>query len=125
MKRDIPETSLNPFDRIKDALNEWAGFMRDRQSGGYPRASNFANERVQSSNTTDAYYENVPDRVIMLDRAIESLAPMFKLIMHMEYMDRRSKAIKAAVIGISHQIYGQRLSFMYEQLSFQMFKDNC
>ena len=122
MKRDIPETSLNPFDRIKDALNEWAGFMRDRQSGGYPRASNFANERVQSSNTTDSYYENIPDRVIALDRAIEAFAPMFKLIMHMEYMDNRKKVVKAKIIGISHQIYGQRLTFMYEQLNHIMFK---
>ena len=120
MKRDIPETSLNPFDRIKDALNEWAGFMRDRQSGGYPRASNFANERVQSSNTTDSYYENVPDRVIALDRAIEGLAPSFKRLLNLEYMDKRPVKTKAHLLSIPRQVYYQRIGWIYEQLSFTM-----
>ena len=124
MKRDIPESSLNPFDRIKDALQEWASYMRDKRQGGYPRSSAFAIERVQSGNIADGYYANVPDRVIKLDKLIEEYPPMFKKIINLEYMDNRKKVVKAAVLGISHQIYGQRLVFMYEQLEHLMFSEN-
>lgn len=123
MKRDIPINTLNPFDKIKDALSEWAGYMKDKASSGYPKSSAFSNERVQSSNTTDSFYENIPDRVIKLDKLIESLAPAFKRILNLEYMDKRPTKTKAHLLGIPRQVFYQRISWIYEQLNFSMYEE--
>lgn len=114
----------HPFDRIKDALQEWASFMKDKKQGGYPSSSAFAVERVQSSSVMDGYYANIPDRVIKLDKAIEAYPPQFKQIMNMEYMQRRPQATKAAALGIKQPVYSSRLAWMYECLSYFMFGED-
>jgi hypothetical protein len=111
------------FFLIKDRLQEWAAWAeRQHHGGGYPSQVAFATERVQSSNrSTDTYYENLPDEIVKLNVEIEKLAPAFKRILSLEYLDRRPQKTKAAVIGIPRQVFSQRLFWIHEQLSFAIF----
>lgn len=108
-------------DRIKDALQEWASFMKDKKEGGYPKSSAFANERVQSCNASDAYYANIPDRVIQLDKEIEHLPPMYKRMINLEYMDRRPQKTKAGVLGMPRETFSRTLVCIYTVLDYAVF----
>lgn len=110
------------MDRIKDLLNEWAGWQVDGCGGGYPCQVAFATERVQTSNrSTDTFSEMPPD-VERLNVEIDKLAPNFKRIIALEYLDRRPQKTKAAVLGIPREVFSVRLRFIHEQLNFVMFK---
>jgi len=107
------------MDRIKELLREWAAWMVDKQHG-YPSQSPFATERVQSSNrSADTYFE-MPPEIKRLNDEVERLAPGFKRIIHLEYMDRRPQKTKAALMGIPREVFSVRLRFCHEQLNFSM-----
>lgn len=107
-------------DRIKDMLTIWAGIYRYRAEGGYPASSAFANERVQSSASCDAYVPTVPADILMLNGFIESLAPTFKRIISLEYFDKRPTKTKAHICGIPRQVFAQRVNWAHEQLTYDM-----
>ena len=118
------ENIVHRFQMIKDLLSEWAAWSKDRTQGGYPSQVSFATERVQSSNrSTESYYDNAPPDIIKLDRHIESLAPMFKQILRLEYFDNRPTKTKAAILHIPRQVFAQRISWIHEQLAFDMYGD--
>lgn len=110
------------MDQIKEMLRLWASFYHDGLGTGYPKQSPFVTERVQGLNRDTETYVAIPAEIVRLNDYIEkSLAPSFKLIIKMEYMDRRSQKIKAAVLGIPRQVFSQRLLWCHEQLNFAMF----
>lgn len=108
------------MDRIKDLLNEWAAWHVDGIGTGYPRQSAFATERVQNDNRSTETFREMPPEVKQLDEEIEKLAPNFKRILSLEYLDRRPQKTKAAVIGIPRQVFSARLLWIHEQLNFAM-----
>ncbi|UGQ44961.1 hypothetical protein [Massilia endophytica] len=108
------------MSRIKELLNEWAGFYMDFVGTGYPKQSAFATERVQTSNRSTETLRSIPDDVLRLNREIELMAPAFKQIIHLEYMDKRPAKTKAAVIKIPRQVYHLRLNWCYEHLDYRM-----
>lgn len=110
----------DPMMRIKELLTEWAGWHHARIGTGYPKQSNFVTERVQSSNRSTETYVEMPPEVARIDAEIERLAPKFKQIISMEYMDRRPQKTKAAVLDIPRQVFSQRLLWIHEQLNFAM-----
>lgn len=117
MKRDIDD-----LFRIKDLLQTWATLNANKATGGYPKQSAFATERVDSSNrSTDTYYDGWPADIIQLDSEVEKLAPMFKRILALEYLDKRPQKTKAAVVGISREVFSQRVRYMHIQLSYTMY----
>ena len=119
MHRDI---GINPMQRIKDLLSEWAAWVIERQTGGYPAQSAFATERVQDGNrTTDSYYDNAPPDLVKVDQEIERLAPLFKQVLRLEYFDKRPTKTKAAVLGIPRQVFAQRISWIHVQLNHVIF----
>lgn len=115
------EMEQRNFDRIKGLLNEWAHYYRPLPDIGYPRTSSFVQERVQVSRSTDTLVEMVPDEIRMLNQKIEALAPPAKRILSLEYFDHRPQKVKAAILNMSRQIFNQRISWIYEQLSWSMF----
>ncbi len=124
MLREInPEAAK--VQRIKDLMCVWAAWVAERAMGGYPAQCAFATERVQDSNrSTDTYHIKAPEHCEALDEHIEKkLAPAFKNIVRMEYMDKRPTRVKAAVLQIPTQVYYQRLSFIHTQLSFLIFAE--
>lgn len=108
------------MDRIKWLLREWACYYVDGVGTGYPKQSAFVTERVQTSNRSTETYREVPDEVKELNDEIEKLAPPFKRIIALEYLDRRPQKTKAAVLGIPRQVFSQRLLWIHEQLNFAM-----
>jgi hypothetical protein len=108
------------MDRIKEMLREWAGFHIDKLQG-YPGQSAFVTERVQSSNRSTETYREMPADIVKLNCEIERLAPGFKRIIALEYLDRRPQKTKSAVLGIPRQVFSQRLLWIHEQLNFVMF----
>lgn len=106
--------------RIKELLNEWAGWHLDGVGTGYPRQVAFASERVQTSNRSTDTMREMPPEVSRVNGEIEKLAPAFKRIIALEYLDRRPQKTKAAVIGIPRQVFSQRLLWIHEQLNFSM-----
>jgi hypothetical protein len=109
------------MDRIKELLREWAAWSVDRQSS-YPRQAAFASERVDNSNrSTETYYDDAPDEIVKLNTEIERLAPGFKRIIALEYLDRRPQKTKAAVLGIPRQVFSARLLWIHEQLNHVMY----
>jgi hypothetical protein len=112
------------FSRIKELLNEWAGFYMDFVGTGYPKQSAFATERVQTSNRSTETLRSVPDDVLRLNREIELMAPAFKQIIHLEYMRKGPQKVKASILGIGQAVYSMRLSFIYESLEHKMFGDS-
>jgi hypothetical protein len=118
MKR---EPFADDLYRIKDLLAEWAARSIDRQKS-YPSQAAFATERVDNSNrSTESYYDDAPEEIVKLNGEVERLAPPFKRILALEYLDRRPQKVKAAVLGIPRQVFSQRLLWIHEQLNFVMF----
>jgi hypothetical protein len=108
------------MDRIKTLLSEWASYHIDRRHG-WPTQTAFAVERVQNDNRSVETYREMPAEIIKLNDEIERLAPAFKRIISLEYLDRRPQKTKAAVLGIPRQVFSQRLLWIHEQLNFIMF----
>lgn len=109
------------MDRIKELLREWAGWHIDKLAAGYPSQSAFATERVQNDNRSTETYRAMPAEIVKLDAEIERLAPGFKQILRLEYLDRRPQKTKAATLGIPREVFSVRLRFIHEQLSFAMY----
>lgn len=109
------------MDRIKELLREWAGWHQYRLEGGYPSQAPFVTERVQSSNRSTETLRDMPAIIVKLNGEIEGLAPAFKRIIALEYLDRRPQKTKAAVLGIPRQVFSQRLLWIHEQLNFTMY----
>lgn len=110
------------MDQIKELLREWASYYQDGYGIGYPRQSAFAQERVQNSNRSTDTYRAIPDVIVKLNDHIEhGLAPTFKLIVKMEYRDRRPQKTKAAVMDMARSVYCQRLAYALEQLNHMMY----
>lgn len=112
-------TNNHHIDRIKDLLNEWAGWNIDRCGTGYPRQVSFAKERVQCDAGSSGHRE-MPDDVKRINEEIERFAPGFKRIINLEYMHKGPQKTKAAILKIPRQVYCARLSWIYEQLVFAM-----
>lgn len=109
---------------IKELLLVWAVWAIDRK-GGYPREAAFAKERVDNSNrSTETYYDNAPPEVIKLNDEIERLAPPFKRILRLEYLDRRPQKTKAAIEGIPRQVFSQRVNWIHVQLNYAMYPES-
>lgn len=106
--------------RIKELLTEWAGWHMDGIGTGYPKQVAFATERVQNDNRSTETYREMPEDVSRLNKEIERLAPQFKRILHLEYLDRRPQKAKAATLGIPREVFSVRLRFVHEQLYFVM-----
>jgi DNA-directed RNA polymerase specialized sigma24 family protein len=103
------------MDRIKELLREWASYHIDRRHG-WPTQAAFATERVDGNNrSTDTYHE-MPDEIVRLNTEIERLAPGFKRILRLEYLDNRPQKTKAALLGIPREVFSVRLRFIHEQL---------
>ena len=109
------------MDTIKELLREWASYHIDNRHG-YPTQSAFANERVDGNNRSTDTFREMPEDVRSVNREIERLAPPFKRIIALEYLDRRPQKTKAALLGIPRQVFSQRLLWIHEQLKFAMFK---
>ena len=110
------------FQRIKDALQEWAGYMIDKKLGDYPGQAPFVTERVQSSNrSTDTLADIVPDRVILLNIAIEGLAPTFKRVIGLEYCYCGPQKVKADKMGIGRTLFAYHLAHVHEHLEHVMY----
>ena len=119
MMRDIDQFQ-SEMDRIKYLLREWASFHIDKRHG-WPTQSAFANERVQESNRSTDTFRAMPAEIVRLGEEVERLAPKFKSVLSLEYLDARPQKTKAAVLGIPRQVFSQRLLWIHEQLSFAMF----
>jgi hypothetical protein len=116
----------NEHQRIIDDLHIWAGFYHDKTEGGYPKASNFVNERVQSSARSSADYVEIPPETKRLHDCIMKLAPQFVAIIRMHYKDRATSTNKAAKLraeypSLSLPVYCLRLAWAHEQLTFSMY----
>lgn len=110
------------MDRIKELLSEWACYYQDGYGTGYPRQVSFATERVQGANRSTETYRAIPDVIVKLNEYIEnSLAPAFKKIIRLEYMDRRPQKTKAALLDMPRQVYCARLAWIHTQLDFVIF----
>lgn len=109
------------MDRIKELLREWAGWQIDHLAADYPSRSAFVVERVQTSGPGESAYREMPDDIKRLNDEIEKLAPGFKRVLALEYLDRRPQKTKAAVLGIPREVFSVRLRFIHEQLNFAMF----
>jgi hypothetical protein len=107
------------MDRIKELLREWASFHIDKRHG-YPSQAAFATERVDGSNRSTDTFREMPAEVVKINGEIERLAPGFKRIIALEYLDRRPQKTKAALLGIPRQVFSQRLLWIHEQLNFTM-----
>jgi hypothetical protein len=128
----VIETADRPkahaMDRIKAALNEWAGYYQDRPKA-YPTRSAFVNERVQTSGLQSEDGLHIPPEVARLNKEIEALPPRFKQIVRVEYRERRfqrrliPQKTKAASIGMDRVVYCHRLSFILEMLTHAMYGD--
>lgn len=115
------DRGLDRFYLIKDRLREWAAYHIDNYGTGFPSQSAFAVERVQSSNRSTDTLREIPQEVEDLNKEIEKLAPGFKKILRLEYLDNRPQKTKAAVIGIPREVFSARLRWIHEQLTFVMF----
>jgi len=111
---------LETMDSIKHLLHEWASYNIDRRTG-WPSTVCFATERVQDSNRSVDTIRELPEEIRLLDIEVERLAPRFKMIVRLEYFDKRPQKTKAAVLGIPRQVFSQRLLWIHEQLTFAMF----
>lgn len=109
------------MDRIKTLLREWAGYHIDGYGTGYPKQSAFATERVQTSNRSTETYREMPEEIVKLNTEIERLAPGFKQILRLEYLDKRPQKTKAALLGIPREVFSVRLRFIHEQLDHTIY----
>ena len=118
----------NPHQRIIDDLHIWAGYYHDRAEGGFPKASNFINERVQSSAHSTVDYHEIPEETKRLNDCINNMASMSKAIIRIHYNDRRTATLKAATLrthfpSMSLPVYCQRLGWIHEHLNAAMWGD--
>lgn len=118
----------NEHQRIIDELHVWAGFYHDKTEGGYPKTSNFVNERVQSSARSSADYHEIPPEVKRLNSCILLMPRQFVAIVRMHYKDRSTSTQKAAKLraefpSLSLPMYCMRLAWAHEQLAFSMWGD--
>ena len=112
------------FQRIKYMLIEWAEYTRDRRDAGWPKQSPFVTEKVQDSNrSTATYIQPMPNQIRVLDETIDELAPTFKAILNWEYRKEGTQTNKAEALGITRETFAKSLSFIHEQLDFQLFGD--
>lgn len=86
--------------RIKDLLQQWAAW--------------------QSISSTIAGQE-MPAEVAILATEIDKLAPTFRRVVALEYLDSRPQKTKAALIGIPRESFSMRVRFIHEQLDFAVF----
>lgn len=107
--------------RIREMLNEWAGWQADRCGLSFPSQVSFVQERVQTSGLGGADHREMPDDLVRLDREVEKLAPGFRRIVSLEYLDRRPQKAKAADLGIPREVFSARLRFIHEHLNHVMF----
>lgn len=118
-------TETSNLDRIKDDLRYWAHLTRDSYGVGFPKKSNFVNERVQSSASNDVYVApELPAKVVQLVTLLHSFAPEFVKIVFFEYKDSRPQKTKAQLLNLTRERYSQRLSFMHENLAYLMYGES-
>ena len=113
------------FQRIKALLEQWAEYMDEKAQGGYPTQAPFATERVQSSNrSTETYIAVMPEDVKKLNNAIESLAPIYKRVIGLEYCKRGPQKAKAAEMEIGRTQFAYHLIACHEQLEFAVYGES-
>jgi hypothetical protein len=107
---------------IKDLLNVWAHYFKYRPDKGYPSASSFSIERVQTSRSTETYIDAVPNEIKKLNELIELvLDTEQKKIISSEYMNRAPQKTKAGSIGICKTKYTSELAVIHRSLSEKMY----
>lgn len=106
--------------RIREMLNEWAGWQKDRCGLSFPSQVSFVQERVQTSGQGGSDHREMPEEVVKLDREIGKLAPGNRRLVALEYCDKRPQKCKAADLGMPRQVFSARLGWIQEQLSFAM-----
>lgn len=119
-------TARQPLERranalIREMLHEWAGWQYDKCGLNFPSQVSFTQERVQSSRHMETGQRDMPDDLIRLNREIDKLAPGFKRIITLEYLDRRPQKAKAAELNIPREVFSARLRFIHEHLNHVMF----
>lgn len=107
--------------RIREMLNEWAGWQTDKCGLSFPSQVSFVQERVQTSGRGGSDHREMPDDLLKLDREIAKLAPGFRRIVSLEYLDRRPQKAKAADLKIPREVFSARLRFIHEHLNHVMF----
>lgn len=107
--------------RIREMLNEWAEWNRDRGGLSFPSRSAFTEERVQTSGHSTQTCGEMPIDIRKLNSEIDKLAPGFKRIIALEYLDGRPQKAKAALLGVPREVFSARLRFIHEQLNHVMF----
>lgn len=118
--REAGNDANSPYARIKELLTEWAAWHKDGYGIGYPSQAAFAVVRVQCEQG-GLDQRKMPDEVRRVNEEIERFAPGLKRVIKAEYFDKLPVKTKAASLGISREVYYERLRFMYEQLSFVIF----
>lgn len=115
-------TETSNLDRIKDLLNVWAHFFRYRPDRGYPSASSFIVERVQTSRSAETYVDPLPQDVSQLNDLIETvLDTKQKRIISTEYMHRAPQKKKADMIGVCKTSYTSELAIIHRCLAEKMY----
>ena len=113
---------MTPIDRIKDLLNVWAHYYRPLPDRGFPRTCSFVTERVQTSRSTEAMVDEIPEEVKSLNTVIESvLEPIQKRVLSTEYLNRDPQKTKAPSIGMNRTDYCKELSIIYRSLAWQLY----
>jgi len=107
--------------RIREMLSEWADWQSDRCGLSFPSQVSFVQERVQNSGRGQFDHRVMPDDLAKLNCEIEKLAPGFRRIINLEYLDRRPQKAKAAELGIPREVFSARLRFIHEHLNHVMF----
>lgn len=107
--------------RIREMLNEWAEWNRDRSGLSFPSRSAFTIERVQISGAASQAGGEMPIDIRKLNGEIDKLAPGFKRIIALEYLDGRPQKAKAAELSIPREVFSARLRFIHEHLNHVMF----
>lgn len=107
--------------RIREMLQEWAGWQSDKCGLSFPSRVSFAQERVQTSGPGATDHREMPAELVKLNREIESMAPGFKQIIRLEYLDRRPQKAKAADLHLPREVFSARLRFIHEHLNHVMF----
>lgn len=119
-------TAAQPLERrnharIREMLNEWAGWHRDKCGISYPSQAAFVQERVQSSRHDGLTQKEMPEDIIKLNREIEKLPPQSRRILNLEYLDKRPQKSKAADLKMPREAFSIRLRFIHEHLDHVMF----
>lgn len=111
-----------PFQRIKELMTRWASLAIDKSKKGFYGQVAFATERVQDDNFKTADYDTAwPADIKRLNNFIESMAPIFKKIIRVAYLDRTPQKRKADILNMPREVFNRRLVFIHEQLEYNMF----